>query len=292
MEVDVENEIGKKILNRLQEHDQKEEQFPRFIEMYRELLSIQQEAKSSTKIKKPSLTKNLVRDRLYEGVPLLSIDDLHLDWDHLQIVFEQVAQWAAKDTEGSPGEIEVLRNIARNGSLLRESVSTWYQGRSLATIAAVQGVDVELFTSVVSAALKPFLSVYSRLLLPEVDMELWLRRYCPVCGGKPDFAFLDKERGARWLLCSRCDTEWVFQRLMCPYCGNQDQNSLKYFTDDQEVYLYRIYVCESCHRYIKAIDLRKTESEVLMPLERIMTLDMDRQAQEKGYMPGWPINME
>ena len=57
-----------------------------------------------------------------------------------------------------------------------------------------------------------------------------------------------------------------------------------YFADDED--LYRLYVCEQCHKYIKTIDLRHTESEILLPLERVLTLDMDRQAQEKGYKPG------
>jgi FdhE protein len=102
--------------------------------------------------------------------------------------------------------------------------------------------------------------------------------------GKPDFAFIDKEKGARWLLCSRCDTGWLFQRLECPYCGNTDQNELAYFTDDTE--LYRLYICQRCHSYLKSIDLRKTDSEILLPLERVMTVDMDRQGQEKGYKGG------
>jgi len=170
---------------------------------------------------------------------------------------------------------------------LKEVVSTWYRGHSLTAISAVRGIDDELLTSVVGAALKPFLFAYSRLLLPEVDQELWRRRYCPVCGGKPDFTYLDRERGARWLLCSRCDAEWLFLRLECPYCGTQNQDALAYFTDEEESYLYRLYVCDECSTYIKAIDLRRTESQVLLPLERVITLDMDRQGQEKGYKPGW-----
>lgn len=119
-----------------------------------------------------------------------------------------------------------------------------------------------------------------------MDQERWRRNYCPICGGHPDFAFLEKELGARWLLCSRCDTEWLFQRLQCPYCGNQTQKDLAYFTDDEG--LYRLYVCEQCHKYIKAIDLRVAKSDILLPLERLFTLDMDRQAQEKGYQSDHP----
>jgi FdhE protein len=71
--------------------------------------------------------------------------------------------------------------------------------------------------------------------------------------------------------------------LQCPYCGTQDQNALAYFTDDKG--LYRLYVCEQCKHYLKAIDLRQAEAEVLFPLERFYTVDMDRQAQEQGYKP-------
>ena len=116
-------------------------------------------------------------------------------------------------------------------------------------------------------------------------MSRWRRRLCPVCGGRPDLAYLDAEAGARWLMCCRCDAEWLFQRIQCPYCGTQDQRALGYFTDDAGV--YRLYTCDKCKTYIKALDLRKAEGEVLLPLERVMTLDMDRQAAEAGYRPGY-----
>jgi FdhE protein len=94
------------------------------------------------------------------------------------------------------------------------------------------------------------------------------------------------EEGARWLVCGRCDAEWRFQRLECPFCGTRDQGNLAYFSGGQG--LYRLYVCEECKGYIKAIDLRHSQSEVLLPLEWIGTLDMDRQACELGYRPGEP----
>lgn len=94
-------------------------------------------------------------------------------------------------------------------------------------------------------------------------------------------AYLDRERGSRWLLCSRCDFTWLYHRLQCPYCGNLDQNTLAFFSDEKG--LYRLQVCECCKCYLKTIDLRKTDDEVLLPLERLLTTDMDRQAREEGY---------
>ncbi|GAG10243.1 unnamed protein product, partial [marine sediment metagenome] len=37
---------------------------------------------------------------------------------------------------------------------------------------------------------------------------------------------------------------------------------------------------------LKAIDLRQAASEVLLPLEWVATLDLDRQAYELGYSAG------
>ena len=137
--------------------------------------------------------------------------------------------------------------------------------------------------NIIQAALKPFLINCSRSLIDFVEQEGWRRGYCPVCGGNPDFAFLAEEQGARWLVCSRCDTRWLFQRLKCPYCGTEDQYALSYFTDDSET--YRLYVCDKCKHYLKAIDLRKSKAELVVPLERLFTLDMDKQAHEYGYTP-------
>ncbi|MBE0481431.1 MAG: formate dehydrogenase accessory protein FdhE, partial [Dehalococcoidia bacterium] len=51
--------------------------------------------------------------------------------------------------------------------------------------------------------------------------------------------------------------------------------------------LYRLYLCEQCKSYLKAIDLRQAGENILVPLERLLTVDMDRQGQEEGYRPGY-----
>ena len=96
-------------------------------------------------------------------------------------------------------------------------------------------------------------------------------------------AALKPEYGARWLLCSRCDAEWLFQRLECPYCDTKEQKALSFFTDDEQ--LYRLYVCDQCKCYLKAVDLRKAKAEIPLPLERLYTIDLDKQAKEYGYHP-------
>ena len=124
---------------------------------------------------------------------------------------------------------------------------------------------------------------HARALIGLVDQDAWRRSYCPVCGGNADFAYLETERGSRYLLCSRCDSEWLFQRLRCPYCHTEDQNALSYYSNDEEV--YRLYVCERCKHYLKTIDLRKAKPEVEISVERLLTYELDAQAREDGYLP-------
>lgn len=265
--------------------EHKVSQLPNLVEFYRELARIQEKALSRFSVE--SFAEDASSERLSQGIPLLLFKDLSLDWVRVRDLFQEVASLVAKDSSDPSKEIESLRDTAASIPLLEHLVRVWYEGSSLAPIAAERGIDEAVLTFVVRATINPFLSAYCKMLSPLIDQESWRRRYCPVCGGKPDFAYLDKERRARWLLCSRCDAQWLFLRLECPYCGSQNQDALAYFTDDQESYLYRLYVCEQCRTYIKAIDLRRTESEIWLPFERILTLDMDKQGLEKGYKPGW-----
>ncbi|RLC93779.1 MAG: hypothetical protein DRI39_04745 [Chloroflexi bacterium] len=272
------------ILDRLGEWEQREGSLPQFVELYRDLVRLQVEAGSRVALPEPHLTQEAATGRVREGLPLLGFEDVRLDWGLVQDQFQAVTDILGGHLVPEAGDTQALADLARNMPLLQQVARDWYQGVSLANTAAERCVTEELLNVVIQSALRPFLVAHAEALLPLVKQELWRRRYCPICGGKADFAFLDKERGARWLLCSRCDTEWLFQRIECPYCGTQNQKSLSFLTDEQE--LYRLYTCEECRAYIKAIDLRKTQAEVLLPLERIVTADLDRQAEEAGYRPG------
>ena len=274
-----------KLLHRLPVREQRREDLPRSIQFYGELIQLQNEAKSWIIVKKPNFTTDLVRDRLSQGTPLLLFDNFSPDWHQVQMLFEQVAAWANQDSKAPPGEKQSLIRIGTDIPRLTKLAEAWYLGHFSKDAVKEDGVDHELLGSIITTTLMPFLAAYAKLLIPEVEQELWRRRYCPICGGSPDLAYLDKSAGARWLLCSRCDAGWLFVRLECPYCGTHNQDSLTYFTDDGQP-LYRLYVCDECRAYIKAVDLRHATSAALLALERIITLDMDRQAQEKGYKPG------
>lgn len=262
-----------KILKKLEEMERKEGTLSPLLKFQKELILIQSEAQKQSGIASQHLSKEAVKDRINQGAPLLTFVDLSLDLNILHSAFEKVVALIAAHAELFSQTTESIKELTPD-LLTREAVKAWFEG---------SGNTVNLLEDVIRLTVSPVIAAHRKVLIGMVEQERWRRRFCPVCGGKSDFAFLAKDTGARWLVCSHCDAEWLFQRLECPCCGTNDQNELSYYCDESD--LYRLYVCDKCKGYLKAVDLRKAEGEVLMPLERVMTLDMDKQAREYGYSP-------
>lgn len=106
---------------------------------------------------------------------------------------------------------------------------------------------------------------------------------CPFCGSRPQVAVLRPEGdGAkRSLLCSLCATEWIFRRVLCPSCGEQDKEKLPVFTAKEFEHV-RVDACDTCRTYIKSIDLSKDGRAVPM-VDELATVSLNLWAQEKNY---------
>jgi FdhE protein len=128
---------------------------------------------------------------------------------------------------------------------------------------------------------KPFLSNFSDYITTKFQIEKWKKGYCPICGDSPSMAKLSKPKGKRSLYCSRCETEWPYSRLGCPYCGNKDADKISFLTADGYKE-YRLYVCEKCKKYIKTVDEREC-GEVDLFCEDLKTTDYDKLAIINGY---------
>ena len=274
----------KEFIEKLEEEGGKRGLPRRFLEFYQRLFQIQFKAEQQIGKVKVSLNRAAISERIERGLPLVNYKELDIDWSLLKDIFTEVIATFSDYTDLFG---ELPKNLSKKNnhpSLPKKMVEAWFNGTMPPDIIENGNPDEHLLLqAIIHATLKPFLVSKSKALSSQIDQERWRRNYCPVCGGRADFAFLEKEYGGRWLLCSRCDTEWAFQRLQCPYCGTEDQNALTYFTDEEGK--YRLHVCEECHRYIKTVDLRAVGTDIPITLCRILTLDMDIQAQEKGYQP-------
>ncbi len=269
--------------SQLEEMEKAEGKLPALLEFYRKLLQIQDRVGQQISVPNPIFTADAVKAHALSGKPLLGFTELAIDWPLLRKTYKEVVALFHKYPDLFGTLPEDVSNLTPAQVVSKRNVRSWYGGKPITLNSELPDQTHTLVGAVLGAALKPFLVREALALHILLDMENWRRGYCPICGGNPDFSFLATESGARWLVCSRCDTEWLFQRLQCPYCDNADQNKLSFFTN--ETGTHRLYICDQCKHYLKAVDLRQAKKSVLIPLERVLTLDLDRQAQEKGYSP-------
>ncbi len=231
-----------------------------------------------------------IKRRAGEKKPLLNPEDLKPDQGLLNeflAVFlpllekhevfeqEQTRSFAAREDKSHLGRLVDSIISRRLGEI--KSMSVEYQ----------VGTDFLFFVGLNLAQVQ--LESYADKLKDKVDQESWLEGSCPVCGNLPAIQRLKREDGRRMLRCSFCATEWYFRRVMCPFCGNEDHNTLRYFFVDEsspvEKPAFRVDVCDRCKSYIKTLDERKLpESEKPdLYLENLSTVYLDVLAQRDGY---------
>ena len=106
---------------------------------------------------------------------------------------------------------------------------------------------------------------------------------CPLCGGKPIVGVLRSEGdGAKKsLICMLCAHEWAFRRIYCPACGEEREPQMAYYSAPEIAHV-RVDVCDTCHTYLKSIDLTKTGLAVPV-VDELATIPLDLWAREHGY---------
>jgi FdhE protein len=252
-----------------------------YYDLHRTLLELQQKAQEEITATLEMANEEALQARVVQGLPLIPFDQLPVEPARLAVLAKEIARVLVDydvDVEDRtlPTDeewITLARQQFEAGQLAEEHKDQDDEPeQATATLAQMT----------VAQILRPYLQWTSTQVLPHVDLERWRRGYCPVCGGPPDLATLDGESGARHLICSRCNSEWPYQRLGCPFCGITDHTKVVYYPSEDKV--YRLYVCQECQHYLKTIDLREAQHAVLLPVERVTTVAMDAVAQQEGYL--------
>jgi formate dehydrogenase accessory protein FdhE len=106
---------------------------------------------------------------------------------------------------------------------------------------------------------------------------------CPLCVGKPIVGVLRSEGdGAKKsLICMLCAHEWNFRRIYCPACGEEREPQMAFYSAP-EISHVRVDVCDSCHHYLKTVDLTKYGHAVPV-VDELATIPLDLWAVQHGY---------
>jgi FdhE protein len=189
-----------------------------------------------------------------------------------------------------PGISAFLGSIAAGGpELLAKQARRLLDGPQeeiddLLTTCWTRPSDRQFFAK---AVLQPYARFLAEAAVMPVDRELTMaENRCPFCGGVPQLSILHGsggpfEGGGRSLLCATCLTVWPFRRVLCGYCGEEDEHKLGYFHAPEHDHL-RVDACETCRHYLKTVDL--TRLGVAVPLvDEVAGAALDLWAREQGY---------
>ncbi len=252
------------------------------LELYEAILKVQRETKLAFKVPLAGFDTEIGHRRNSQGLPFLRPGDVQIDQNLFNTLLESISSIIE-------GKTKRVVSLTLKKSYLNKEWETLLGdlmegGSNLERTAGKMKTDSALFYFLVAQSFSPFLENYAEKLRQHIDSSSWLRGYCPICGGEPlAMARLEKETGKKWLFCSLCRSEWRFRRLECAFCGNNNQESLRYFySEDEEA--YRVDVCDKCKRYTKTVDARKTKSIRNLFVEDLATLPLDIVAEKEGFL--------
>jgi len=232
------------------------------------------------------LPETLQAERIAGGFPVLSTDGIRVDrsvaatfLSGLIGVMRQVGR------EGGEALDRLDRALAEGSLDLRALYSACIdrERAPLDEAAAATSVPSSLLEFLLEIPVRTSLERFASTLDPDAFRD-WSEGHCPVCGGRPGMDELVGEEGKRYLSCSTCFFRWPYKRLKCPYCGNEDPDTLTYFEAGEEP--TRVGVCRKCARYIKTRDSRKGRAEVPLEVEDLATLHLDLLAGKEGFERG------
>ncbi len=118
------------------------------------------------------------------------------------------------------------------------------------------------------------------------DEEIWRHGHCPYCGSGALYSYLKDKVGNRVNACSLCLGIYRVPRIQCPYCLEEEQKKLSYFTSDTDSKI-EVCLCKTCKKYIKIEDQKEREEFTPNPLlDDFKSITMDILATEKEYSKG------
>jgi FdhE protein len=221
---------------------------------------------------------------LKEGFPLFRRRDLPINQESASARLSKCLEHLARQDRGDREALQTAMKKAKTDSKWCEKVFTAVLGEDeplLNGVAGDVGLDSGVMLFLAKVSLAPSMKAIQSAVDGQLDKKEWEQGFCPVCGSGPNMAYFTAQ-GTRYLHCELCGDEWRYPRMKCPFCENEDHDTLGYFQADEEEG-FRVYFCRKCKRYIKTVDKAVFEESAPMDLEYMATLHLDLAADERGF---------
>lgn len=233
-----------------------------------------------------NLTPEEARTMMAQGEPLLPGAELELDEAALGGLLLRLAQSVEALGGGGEDAARQIRQALEAGRLQVGEILPAIAAGEPELVAAVAGrlqLDQDLLRTLAQNSLKPALRAWCRQLSPLVAGVPWNKGTCFVCGAAATLGELQDNDQAKHLRCGQCGADWLFHRLQCPSCGNEDHHTQQYLYVADQGEKARAEVCDRCHGYLKVITTYAPTPPEMLPVEELATLHLDYVARERGY---------
>ncbi|MCK9363582.1 MAG: formate dehydrogenase accessory protein FdhE [Syntrophales bacterium] len=275
--------ILKDSLRTIQSHRSLNPQYAELLDILEEILILREEYRRRIQKEIFAVDAKLIRAKVEGGFPLIDFSFADYDLSEPQDYFLELLKIAEKRAPGETREMaakitsgEVLFN-----DLIYESFNQGPEENELEK-AGEEDASFDLVELFIEESLRPALEIVASAYGKTISKIGWQEGYCPVCGREPKIGEVRGEAENRYLFCNQCGFEWQYEAIKCPFCGNEEQQTLAYFTIEGDEH-YRVDVCNKCKRYIKMVDFRHTNKKVDLDVEDIATLHLDMLANDEGY---------
>jgi FdhE protein len=183
-----------------------------------------------------------------------------------------------------PGIIDVT--VEAGPRALRDGVISVFCSADLVNLVQ-RWLDQESLTPfetyLARASASPLLEALAKSRSPVQDP---LPHHCPACGGLPQLSYFAVSgealvSGPRYLVCSRCATNWIFSRMTCAGCGETTGTKLPIFQEQERFPSIRVDGCQTCRKYLLTFDLRR-DTRAVPVVDEIAALPLDLYARDQG----------
>jgi FdhE protein len=252
-----------------------------------EILIVREEYRNNLKDSIFSVDENIIAQKMEGGLPLIDFAGGNFDLTRPREYFNSLIAIAErKMPEDAKSIVDIIRDQKFDWEKMIKASFDHVEDETAADnrqkLADAED-DLDLIDLFVEESLRPELEYVADKYSKTVAKFGWTEGYCPICGKEPKIGEIrGEEEGKRYLFCHQCGYKWNFRRIKCPFCGNEEQQSLAYFAVEGEE-RYHVDVCNKCRRYIKTIELSQAAGEINLDVEDIATLHLDMLAYEEGY---------
>ncbi|MBF0390092.1 MAG: formate dehydrogenase accessory protein FdhE [Desulfamplus sp.] len=277
--------------------------YEEIIDFYSAIFTAQEASKLELDLEPIIIDPNVIKIKVESGMPLISPYQFTIDFKHAKELFLKLCKIA----EGKAPKLKIdaeniISALSKNSLDLDKIFRTTIEKEQkyLKEVGSLLNLNEDALNFFALAAVAPSIqtcsvqlshyinpnspsdSLSAKSLSSNGNLEVvWKHGYCPICGSPPQLGFFSQD-GEKHLVCSLCMHFWKVSRMGCSLCQNQDKEKHQYFFNEEEKE-YRVYLCSSCGKYLKFVDLRELARDFYPPIEQLCTLHLDMQATEQGY---------